>query len=243
MNLGDVYDRRFFAHECGACFMARSNLRGRKESSARDAPGAFDPPSAMTREEIHPCYCVGMKREGLINSILNYCIALAETSRTRGRAKLWRLLALLRMRAFLFPPTNPGAPPPWPSTRRLVMLLDPLAAWIWPNLRPRTGSHLPQRLARWLEAGPILRRRNIFSWGMGDLGFVNRIDHGIKLSVKFPERHFFHRGKRRARLPRWVNHNSAGGGVPTLLRGHTRIVMENLGTVCTFVCIFHFLKP
>jgi hypothetical protein len=43
----------------------------------------------------------------------------------------------------------------WPARQRLVALLDPLSAWIWPSLRSKKALGLLPRLAQW-----IVRRSN-----------------------------------------------------------------------------------
>ena len=76
-------------------------------------------------------------------------IARLETSKMDSKAaRTWR--ALLRMRALLltFDPRMKSLH--WSATRRLVMLLDPVSAGLWPFLRRRRGLNRRQTLARWL---------------------------------------------------------------------------------------------
>jgi hypothetical protein len=56
--------------------------------------------------------------------------------------------ALLRVRALLLVRFHSEERPRWSATRQLVLLLDPVAAGLWPRLRSRRGLNLPQRLAR-----------------------------------------------------------------------------------------------
>jgi hypothetical protein len=83
---------------------------------------------------------------------LTHCIARLNTSSKRGTAKWWVRELLLRARALMLTYGPQNLSDRWSNIRRLVIVLDPVAAGLWPHLRRRTALNLPQRFARWLSS-------------------------------------------------------------------------------------------
>jgi hypothetical protein len=82
-------------------------------------------------------------------SLLTARISQLSTSTKRGTAARLVREVLLRVRAVLLSFDSRQARG-WSSTRRLVLLIDPVAAGLWPHLRRRKGLSFPQRFARQL---------------------------------------------------------------------------------------------
>jgi len=83
--------------------------------------------------------------------VLSHRIARLNTSKRRGVGESLVREALLRTRALLLSLNHAPARDRL-ATWRLVLLLDPVAAGVWPHLRRRKGLNLTQVFARWLVA-------------------------------------------------------------------------------------------
>jgi hypothetical protein len=57
---------------------------------------------------------------------------------------------LLRMRAALLTLSPDDLGPHWTHIRRLLILIDPVSAGLWPHLRRRRGLTPTQQFARWI---------------------------------------------------------------------------------------------
>ena len=110
--------------------------------------------------------------------VLSRYIAQSGTSKKRGTAARMVRESLLRVRAVLLTCNRLHSPSRgWSATRRTVMLLDPVAAGLWPLLRRRKGLNLPQRLARSIVARSNLSELEAIR--EEDLQRFRRVLHGL----------------------------------------------------------------
>lgn len=82
--------------------------------------------------------------------VLTRCIALLDTSRRRSRVNRACLQLVFRMRAVLLLLSHRHSVPNWTHTRRLLVLIDPVSAGLWPHVRRNKGLTPMQQFARWI---------------------------------------------------------------------------------------------
>lgn len=87
---------------------------------------------------------------------LTRCITRLSKSRRRHRVNRACLEFLMRTRAVLLPLSHHHSAQRWTYTRRLLILIDPVSAGLWPHLRRNRGLTAMQRFAQWivLRANP-----------------------------------------------------------------------------------------
>lgn len=111
--------------------------------------------------------------------LLTRQIARLNRRKTHGKAAWLAREACLRVRALLL--LRGYQEEAWSLSgiiRSLILLLDPVAAGLWPRLRRRRGLTPPQRVARWLSSLGNSEAREAFS--SGDL---LRIRQGLQTAL------------------------------------------------------------
>jgi len=88
-------------------------------------------------------------RQALCRVLTRHIARLDKSKRQSKATRAYREF-LLRVRAILLTLSPHHSAPSWTHTRRLLILIDPVSAGLWPHLRRRRGLTLMQQFARWI---------------------------------------------------------------------------------------------